>query len=203
MAEKQTRKYESSKIYCVKSEQDKKYVIGATTKTLAQRMASYKDSYKKWLAKESKYYDVVFEILKYSDAKIQLLEVCNLKNKDELNSKLVEYYERYKQFNIQPVKKEREYKEDAKKAGRPKKEVDEEKPKEKKKLGRPKKEKIEEPKEKKPIGRPKKQLIIEPLEEIKEEEIKEEEIKEEEVVRELIITKVEEIPLFLRQAIIV
>ena len=87
--------YKNSKIYSIKSEQAQKYYIGATTKRLCQRMAQHKQNYNKFIQKLIDY-DSSFDILQFSDAQIQLLESCELKNKDELNAKLNTYLESYK-----------------------------------------------------------------------------------------------------------
>lgn len=96
--------YTDSKIFCIKSFETDKVYIGATTKRLPQRIASLKDSYKKYL-NGSKKIDDSYEILKYNDAYIQLLESCSVKNKDELNSKLIEMIERYKDKCVNGQKK--------------------------------------------------------------------------------------------------
>lgn len=96
--------YTDSKIFCIKSFETDKIYIGATTKRLPQRIASLKDSYKKYLSGSKKMEDC-FEILKYNDAYIQLLESCSVKNKDELNCKLIEMIERYKDKCVNGQKK--------------------------------------------------------------------------------------------------
>jgi hypothetical protein len=87
--------YKNSKIYSIKSEQANKYYIGATTKRLCQRMAQHKQNYSKFINKTTDY-DSSFDILQFSDAKIQLLEAFECNTKDELNLKLDNYYESYK-----------------------------------------------------------------------------------------------------------
>ena len=87
--------YKNSKIYAIKSEQAQKYYIGATTKRLCQRMAQHRQNYNKYINKLIEY-DSSFDILKFSDAQIQLLESFECNNKDELNTKLLSYIESYK-----------------------------------------------------------------------------------------------------------
>lgn len=88
--------YSDSKIFCIKSFETDKIYIGSTVKRLPQRLATLKDSYKKYMNGSKVKYDDSFYILQYNDAYIQLLESCDVKNKDELNSKLIETIERYK-----------------------------------------------------------------------------------------------------------
>jgi hypothetical protein len=89
--------YSESKIYAIKSFETDNIYIGSTIKRLPQRLATLKNSYKKYLASDDKKkYEDAFEMLKYNDAYIQLLELYNAKNKDDLNAKTFEYVERYK-----------------------------------------------------------------------------------------------------------
>ena len=96
--------YKDSKIYILKSEQEKKHYIGATTKRLCQRLAQHKDYYSKYLEKKCPY-DESFEILKYGDARIQLLESVHVESKDELNKKLDEYIENQKDKIVNKIEK--------------------------------------------------------------------------------------------------
>jgi hypothetical protein len=95
--------YKNSKIYAIKSEQANKYYIGATTKRLCQRMAQHRQNYNKYINKTIEY-DSSFDILKFSDAQIQLLESFECKNKDELNNKLQTYIESYKDKIVNKAK---------------------------------------------------------------------------------------------------
>ena len=96
--------YNDSKIYILKSEQEKKHYIGATTKRLCQRLAQHKDYYSKYLKNECPF-DESFEILKYSDVRIQLLESVHVNSKDELNKKLDEYLENQKDKIVNKIEK--------------------------------------------------------------------------------------------------
>jgi hypothetical protein len=96
--------YKDSKIYILKSEQEKKHYIGATTKRLCQRLAQHNDYYSKYLNNECPF-DESFEILKYSDVRIQLLESVHVNSKDELNKKLDEYLENQKDKIVNKTEK--------------------------------------------------------------------------------------------------
>ena len=118
--------YKNSKIYSIKSEQASKFFIGATTKRLCQRMAQHKQNYAKYLDKKTDY-DCSFDILKYSDAQIQLLESFECNNKDELNAKLQSYIDSYKDkaVNKPKEKKVRVKKEKKEKPAKPVEKVEE------------------------------------------------------------------------------
>ena len=73
--------FQNGKIYTIRSFQTEKYYIGSTNhKTLSQRLSKHKSNYSIWL-KDKKKYMTSFEILKYDDYYIELLELypCNLK----------------------------------------------------------------------------------------------------------------------------
>jgi len=89
--------YSKSKIYCIKSGQADKIFIGATVKRLCERMAQHKSYYQKYMFNNQQgIYEDYFEIIKYCDCSIQLLEKVDCKDKDELNAKLQYYIELYK-----------------------------------------------------------------------------------------------------------
>jgi predicted GIY-YIG superfamily endonuclease len=89
-------KYNESKIYIIKTDQSDKIYVGATTKRLCQRMAQHRDKHNKFTQHKSEKKDVASELLDYSDVCIQLLENVEAKNKDELNVKLQQYRDSYK-----------------------------------------------------------------------------------------------------------
>lgn len=79
--------YKLGKIYKIISDQTDKIYIGSTTKkTLAQRMAKHRNNYKGYL-KGKYHYVTSFDLLKYNDAKIILIENHPCNNKDELRSR--------------------------------------------------------------------------------------------------------------------
>lgn len=88
--------YSKTKIYCLKSGQCDKIYLGATIKRLCERFSQHKSYYQKYMFNNQQgTYEDYFDILKYCDVTIQLLEKVECKDKDELNAKLQEYIERY------------------------------------------------------------------------------------------------------------
>ena len=74
--------FQNGKIYTIRSFQTEKYYIGSTNhKTLSQRLSKHKSVYRTWLKDKDSCYVTSFEILKYDDCYIELLELypCNLK----------------------------------------------------------------------------------------------------------------------------
>ena len=89
--------YSNTKIYCIKAGQCDKIFIGATIKRLCERFSQHKSYYQKYMFNNQQgNYEDCFDILKYSDCTIQLLERVECKDKDELNAKLQDYLEIYK-----------------------------------------------------------------------------------------------------------
>jgi hypothetical protein len=71
--------YQNGKIYSIRSFQTNIIYIGSTTQKLSTRMAEHRSRFKK-----NKFYCTSYEILKYDDAYIELLENCPCENKEEL-----------------------------------------------------------------------------------------------------------------------
>ena len=74
--------FQNAKIYTIRSFQTDKYYIGSTNqKTLSQRLSKHGSNYREWLKDKDNGYTTSFEILKYDDYYIELLELypCNLK----------------------------------------------------------------------------------------------------------------------------
>ena len=82
--------YNNSKIYVLKSGNTDKYYISGTTKRLCERLATHKDNYKKFKEGKVKRECPSFEILKFPDVSIQLIENVDCKDKDDLNTKIQE-----------------------------------------------------------------------------------------------------------------
>ena len=117
--------FQNGKIYTIRSFQTEKYYIGSTNhKTLSQRLSKHKGSYREWLKDKDNGYITSFEILKYDDYYIELLELypCNLKaelrkregelvrlNKDSLVNNIIPGRTR-KQFRIDNKENIKEYK---------------------------------------------------------------------------------------------
>ena len=75
--------FDNSKIYKIVSVSGNKTYIGSTTQSLGKRFSSHKSKYN--LYKNGKYHFVsCFDVLKFDDAKIILIENYKCNNKDEL-----------------------------------------------------------------------------------------------------------------------
>jgi len=87
--------YKKGKIYGIYSNSTEKIYIGSTTQLLCKRNAKHNGKYKEWL-KGSKYYTTSFEILKYGDSYIELIENCSCNSKEELYKKEGYYIRKFK-----------------------------------------------------------------------------------------------------------
>ena len=107
-------KYENGKIYKIESDQTDKVYIGSTTEKLSQRMAKHRCNYKKY--NEGKYCFVTsFDIIKFGDAKIYLIENFPCNSKEELQSRERHYIKTTECVNKnQPGRTDKEYREDNK-----------------------------------------------------------------------------------------
>jgi hypothetical protein len=76
--------YHNSKIYKIWSSNTEKIYIGSTTQKLCVRLVEHKSKFKKYKNETSKYYTSSFELLKYDDAKIELIEEYKCDNKEQL-----------------------------------------------------------------------------------------------------------------------
>jgi|SRR5208337_2466544 len=77
--------YSQGKIYKIISSKTNKVYIGSTTqKYLCDRMSSHRYDYRQWKKGKDKYYCSSSEIMKYSDAKIILIENWSCPSKDSL-----------------------------------------------------------------------------------------------------------------------
>jgi hypothetical protein len=66
-------KERDSVLYSIRSNQTDKYYVGSTYNTLSKRFYQHKTNYKRYLKRQTGYCSV-FEILKYDDAYIEVLE---------------------------------------------------------------------------------------------------------------------------------
>ena len=109
-------KYENGKIYKIESDQTDKVYIGSTTQPLSHRMRSHRAKYKIYL--EGTYHFVTsFDILKFGDAKIFLIENYPCSNKEELEARERHYIKTTNCVNkCQPGRTYKEYYEDHKEA---------------------------------------------------------------------------------------
>jgi len=73
-------RYRNSKIYVIKSDSTDKVYVGSTTERLSIRMSKHKCKYKRYLLKKSSYV-TAFQILKFNNAYIEILESfpCNIR----------------------------------------------------------------------------------------------------------------------------
>jgi hypothetical protein len=78
--------YKNGKIYTIRSHQTDKIYIGSTTQTLTKRLSKHKGDFKCW--KNGKYHYVSsFDIVKYEDSYIELLELCPCDSKMQLHKR--------------------------------------------------------------------------------------------------------------------
>lgn len=77
-------KYQNGKIYLIKSNETEMVYIGSTHGTLEKRFASHKSDYKRRIKEENFRPCHSYEILKYSDAYIELIEDFPCNTKQEL-----------------------------------------------------------------------------------------------------------------------
>lgn len=75
--------YSKGKIYCIRSFQTDKVYIGSTTQTLAQRLGTHREDYKRYL-RGNKHYVSSFKLLKYDDYYIELITLYPCSCKAEL-----------------------------------------------------------------------------------------------------------------------
>jgi len=83
MTEDIENKYTHSKIYTIRSPQTDKYYIGSTCNPLYKRLYNHKAKYKLYNA--GKCNNITsFQIVKFNDCYIELLENCNFETKEQL-----------------------------------------------------------------------------------------------------------------------
>ena len=74
------------RIYSIRSHQTKDVYIGSTTQPSSKRMVNHRGSYKRYLDGSKKIY-TSFEILKYSDAYIELIYEGQFESKEEMQKR--------------------------------------------------------------------------------------------------------------------
>jgi len=75
--------FKQGKIYCLRSHQTGDIYIGSTCQPLPKRKGDHRGKYKLW--KNGKYHYVAsFELIKYDDCYIELLEECPCDNRNQL-----------------------------------------------------------------------------------------------------------------------
>ncbi len=105
--------YGNGKIYIIRSHQTDDVYYGSTTKEyLSQRIDKHRSSYKRW--KNGKHhYVTAYEILKYDDAYIELVELYPCNSRDELTSREGSYIRNNDCVNkVVPGRTEKEFRED-------------------------------------------------------------------------------------------
>jgi hypothetical protein len=84
--------YKNSKIYKIVSPSNPDLIYyGSTIQSLSSRMSGHRTTYRKYIRGEIKYYIRAYDILKYEDAIILLVENFSCNNKEELHKKEGEY----------------------------------------------------------------------------------------------------------------
>jgi hypothetical protein len=76
--------YQNGKIYSIRSYQTDMVYIGSTTQSLAKRIGGHKVNYKAYSVNGKRYISS-YEIIKYPDAYVELIEVFPCSNKMELH----------------------------------------------------------------------------------------------------------------------
>ena len=101
--------YKNGKIYTIRSDSTDKYYIGSTTQPLSKRLSKHKEHYKIYL--NGKYHNITsFEIVKYDDCYIELLEAYPCKSKDELTKREGELIRLHKNDIVNKRIEQRTYK---------------------------------------------------------------------------------------------
>ncbi len=78
--------FNNSKIYKIVSHQTDKIYIGSTTSRLSKRLTEHKSDYKRYLNGKH-HYVTSYEVVKYDDCDIILLESVECNSKDELRAR--------------------------------------------------------------------------------------------------------------------
>jgi hypothetical protein len=87
--------YNSGKIYTIRSDSTDKYYIGSTTQPLSKRLYDHKNDFKRY--NEGKYcYISSFEIVKFDDCYIELLENYCCNTREELHKREGELIREFK-----------------------------------------------------------------------------------------------------------
>ena len=109
-------RYQNGKIYTIRSFQTDKYYIGSTCLQLHKRFYQHKQSYKSY--QNNKHHFVTsFEIVKYDDCYIELLEEYKCENKNQLTKREGELIREYKNECVNkfiPTRTHKEYRDEHK-----------------------------------------------------------------------------------------
>lgn len=74
------------RVYCLRSHQTTDVYVGSTKRTLSCRMATHRSAYKEWIISNKKYI-TSYEILKYTDCYIELIEQDKFGSKQEMQKR--------------------------------------------------------------------------------------------------------------------
>ena len=78
--------YKNGKIYSIRSPQTDQIYIGSTCSPLSKRLNQHKTNYKRYL-NEKHYFVSSFDIIKFDDVYIELLEECPCENREQLRKR--------------------------------------------------------------------------------------------------------------------
>ena len=100
-----TNMYENGKIYTIRSPHTSKYYIGSTCNPLSKRFYNHKSGFNAYNKNSDfkKSYLTSFEVIRYSDAYIELLEVFPCKSKIELTKREGELIREHKDNVVNKV----------------------------------------------------------------------------------------------------
>ena len=90
--------YENGKIYVLRSNQTDDIYIGSTTQPLYKRIHQHKKCFNRW-KNGNRNYVTSFELIKYDDVYIELLELCPCSSKIELHKREGEFIRSMKCVN--------------------------------------------------------------------------------------------------------
>jgi hypothetical protein len=79
--------YKKGQIYTIRSHQTDLFYIGSTCSPLAKRLHNHRKDYKYWLKNNERNYLSSYEIIKFDDHYIELLEDFPCENKKQLNKR--------------------------------------------------------------------------------------------------------------------
>ena len=85
--------FSKSKIYIIRSPSTEKVYVGSTCSTLTVRFSGHKSGWKRWVEKNKDYtsYNSSFEIIRYGDAFIELLEKYPCADNTQLRKRECEF----------------------------------------------------------------------------------------------------------------
>ena len=89
-------------IYMIQSKEFDKVYIGSTTMSLVQRFSYHKANYERFVNGTSQKYYSSYEVLKFQDVLIKLVEKFPCKSKAELNKREAEIIESLNHFEVVP-----------------------------------------------------------------------------------------------------